>query len=297
MRTKTKPGEIKKLVPHNKIGIVLSGGGMRCAYSGGVLVALANEYGLRSPGAIAADSGSVGNSIYYLARQYREIEKIWTDYIASPKFISRGGTRMNIDYLVDTIFKKLLPLHTERVDRTKTRYYFSVTDVAGGKLAFVTNDSPYDYLEVMRAAKAVPIIYGKRIRLGGKKYIDGGMSDSIQKLAGQARRTGVSNIIAVISDSPARPMVAKIALKLDALFEPVNLRKAILKHVDSAVGVCPTGMHARIVCMMPSHPLPVDEVTNDRAKLIATFKLGYDDAVRNRFLHAILGKPKRHGAY
>jgi predicted patatin/cPLA2 family phospholipase len=161
-----------------KIGIVLTGGGKRCAYTAGALLALHEVFGFDEPFALGAESGSAGNAFYYLSKQYALARKVWTEYLLDPKFTRL--TKFDIDYLIDVIFKKKAPLDTRALDHAKTKYFVPITNVQTGAIEFVTNHSPFDYFEILRAAKALPIVYRKKVRLGLKKYIDGGMTSDIQ---------------------------------------------------------------------------------------------------------------------
>ncbi len=80
------------------------------------LVGLQKEFSLQ-PSIIIAASGSAANACYFASGQYAEIERIWKSRLASRKFFSplRFWKVVDIDYLVDEIFKKLEPLDTARL--------------------------------------------------------------------------------------------------------------------------------------------------------------------------------------
>lgn len=102
--------------------IVTSGGGMWCAYSAGVLDALARELNFTSLDIAGAASGSVGNLFYYLAGQIGVGKRIWTTYLPTKEFVrffSRPA--LQIDYLIDTVFRKLVPLDEQAFTASPTR--------------------------------------------------------------------------------------------------------------------------------------------------------------------------------
>lgn len=70
----------------SKTTLILTGGGMRCAWSGGLLYGL-NEIGIR-PQKIIANSGSVGNAVYFATNQSESIRNIWTKHLPGKRFIS-----------------------------------------------------------------------------------------------------------------------------------------------------------------------------------------------------------------
>ena len=67
-----------------KIGLVVEGGGMKCAYSAGILDAFLDE-GNSFPYCIGVSAGS-GNLASYLAGQKGRNLRFFTDHIHSPEY-------------------------------------------------------------------------------------------------------------------------------------------------------------------------------------------------------------------
>ncbi len=260
-----------------KIGLVLTGGGMRCAYSAGALVALVKKYGLKDPYALAAESGSAGNAMYFLARQFDVGEFVWTKLLVDKKFVPTIPTTIHVDYLIDEIFRKKVPLKVKNIEKTKVKYFFSVTNAKTGQTEYVTNESFFDFYEVMRAAKAIPLLYRKKVRLGMKKYIDGGMSANISDLARQVLKAGATTLITINCEPKERALSTKLALGLDARFHGKRLRDAMLHDLSLPPGVCPVSDDVRAICISPSSALNMRVFTNSKEKLTRAFNLGYQD--------------------
>ena len=107
-----------------KTAVVVSGGGMKCAYSAGALVALGEKLHITTPDILIAASGGVGNSFYYLAGQYADIRKAWSRYLPSRDFIRYFPfPNIRIDYLIDEVFKRLLPLDPLTITRGRELQY------------------------------------------------------------------------------------------------------------------------------------------------------------------------------
>lgn len=274
-----------------KIGLVLTGGGMRCAYSAGALLALHEVYKFDDPRTLGAASGSAGNAFYYLSRQYTLARTVWTKYLHDPKFLTKRGA-VNIDYLIDTVFKKKAPLDTDTLSKTKTRFFIPVTNSDLGKVEFISNDSFFDYYETLRAAKALPIVYGKKVRLGLKKYIDGDMAEDITDLAKKVLSTGVTTLITINCEPPQRNNVSKIFLSAKALLSPAPLRRAMLKDLSVPPGLCPTNVGVRAYCISPSKRLTVGTLSGTQAALKDTFDLGYADVANSHELRSLFSHKK-----
>lgn len=263
-----------------KIGLVVTGGGMRCAYSGGALLALHEVYELDEPHALGAGSGSAGNAFYYLAKQYDVAHPMWTDYVYDKKFLKPYGA-VDVDYLIDTIFKQKAPLNTDALDATKTKYFIPVTNYDTGSVEYITNKSPYDYYEILRAAKALPIAYNKKVHLGLRRYIDGEVAETIAELARKVLSTGVTSLITINCEPPRRNTVTKVFLGARALTSRPALRRAILRDLSIPPGLCPTDTKARAYCISPSKKLPVDSLRATKRGLSEAFDLGYADVANS----------------
>ncbi len=180
------------------VAMVMPGGGMRCAYSAGATVALAREFGLCEPGMILASSGSVGTMFYFLARQYDAIERIWTKHLATRRFVSLLRVRkiMDIDWLVDEVFRRIDPLDIRAVNDSSTDWRVPVTDKVKKNVRFVSKEDGVDVFELMRAAKAAPFIYGKSVILDGIEYIDGDLSRPLGTVTPLLQRS-ISKVISL----------------------------------------------------------------------------------------------------
>ncbi len=131
----TLPSESFK---RRRLAVVCSGGGMRCAYTAGAIVGLASKFQLIQPDIVVGGSGSAATLFYYLANQWLDIQKVWTESVASKRFISilRLWKIMDIDYLVDEVFRRDVKLNLERVRRTETQYFIAATNSETGELRY-----------------------------------------------------------------------------------------------------------------------------------------------------------------
>ena len=182
-----------------KIAIVCSGGGMKCAYSAGALKALGESVGFKNPDIIIASSGSAGSLVYYLSGQYKSIEKIWTELLSTPKFISffRMWKIMDIDYLIDEVFKKQEPLNLGDFNKTKVEYLITLTQKESRKGCYFPEIKVNDIFEVLRATKAFPFVFGKTVKINETNYIDGATSISFGDSLIKASQLGATHVIAI----------------------------------------------------------------------------------------------------
>ncbi len=163
---------------------------------------------LRDVGTFVVSSASVGNTFAYLSERERHIgRKMWTEELTSEKFILkpplrrllRGEMVVDVDYLVDVVFKQRYPFSIERIGEAKESVYFPLLNVDRGEIEFFSTSSeapPFvvrngkqvpihrvrldgNLYEVIRAAKAVPFLYNKVITINGARYVDGGIREPL----------------------------------------------------------------------------------------------------------------------
>ncbi len=189
-----------------KIAIVCSGGGMKCSYSSGALVALARDFNFRNPDIVIASSGSGGGVCYYLADQIDSIPKIWEELLPSSKLISylRLNKVLDVDYLVDEVFKKQEPLDVKKLKDTKTEVFFTATEASTGLGIYLTKEDG-DVFELIRATVAMPFIYRKKVKVNNNFYIDGTIALSFQDQINKAIDMGATHVIAI--DNSTLPFI------------------------------------------------------------------------------------------
>lgn len=263
------------------IAIITSGGGMKCAYSAGALVALAKKLNITAPQIYVAASGSVGAMFYYLAGQYDDIERAWTRYLPSPHFIRYGFfPSMNINYLVDTIAKEYLPLDVQKLEATPTRFFVPVTDQDSGETRFIGNELWFSPFEVMRAATAIPILYNGHVRLGSRNYLDGDFSTGVLTLIEKARAAGAKKILLITNtDEPTK--FGKRLLRLYGKLLRPGLRASMTKDLETDQTIV-YPKDVEVLHIKPSFPLPTMLYSRERRKVMESFSMGYDDLLAKR---------------
>lgn len=276
---------------NQKIAIVLSGGGTRCAYSAGALVALAQEYGYETPDIAIASSGSVASLFYFLAKQHEDIKKTWTDLLDDPLFISfRRKHIMDIDYLIDHISKRKVPLNAEALEETRTAWFVPLTDARNGKTFWATRVCWFDIYEIMRAAKAIPILYNEHVRLGTGRYVDGDISTTHTTLLRKAIDEGATTIISITNNLPPS-LVTRLFLGLYAIVSPRGLRNIVFHDLFDVDSFTPEET-VKFISISPSQPLPMSVYSREKKLLAGAFELGFEDTRIHKEIRALFGKPK-----
>ena len=263
---------------HGKTAIICMGGGMRSAYSAGFLYALATKLKL-APDIIIGTSGNAGNVLYYAAGQYESAKRVWCNLIATRKFISpwRVWKILDIDYLIDTIFKKQEPLNVEALATTSVEWYVPITDAESGETRYVSAEDHADPFELLRAAKATPFFFGKKVSLFGRMFIDGEVGPTLEDHVAFVTKKDADRIL-IINNGSDHSRVMDFLKRLYAELEPSPLREKML-HDMPGDHMCATGPEGtKIICIFPG-PLPARFSTVDKKALAATLELGEQKAI------------------
>lgn len=181
------------------IGLVLEGGAMRGLYTAGVLdVFLDNN--IKVDGIIGVSAG-VLFGVNYLSKQkgraIRYNKKFAKDkrYMGMRSFLTTGNI-INKDFAYYEIPFKIDVFDEETFEKSDTDFWATVTNIETGEAEYIKLEKPIDQMEVLRATSAMPLV-SKIVEWDNKKYLDGGVSDSIP--VEKCKSMGYDKIIVVLT--------------------------------------------------------------------------------------------------
>ena len=165
-----------------KVGLVLEGGGMRALFTAGVLDALLDVKELNIDGIVGVSAGALFGVNYVSGQKERAIrynKKYARDkrYMGLYSWITTGNA-VNKEFAFYEIPFKLDVFDQEKFKQSKIDFYVVMTNVESGKPEYVLIKDVFKQMEYLRATSALPFA-SKIIEINGKKYLDGGISDSI----------------------------------------------------------------------------------------------------------------------
>ena len=182
-----------------KVGLVLEGGAMRGLYTAGVLDVMM-ENNINIDGIVGTSAGALFGVNYFSNQKGRAIRYNKT-YLNDKRFISKKsllltGNIVNKDFAFYKVTKELDPLDNETFIKNNKEYYATATNVETGAAEYLKITDPINQLEELRATSAMPFA-SKMIKINGKKYLDGGISDSIPLM--KCKDLGFDKIIVVLT--------------------------------------------------------------------------------------------------
>jgi predicted patatin/cPLA2 family phospholipase len=185
---------LRERPPGARVALVVEGGGMRGAVSGGMALGL-DELGLA--GAFDAAYGSSAgtlNAMWLVSGRLRDGIPTWTDPTLVGELISRRrgllrrGPVVDVRGLVEERYERLSPGLFDAVLAGGTELHPIATEVetADAVDLHATIRDPASLRLALRASAALPLLAGPPIAIGGRRFIDAGLSAAIPFRAAMA---------------------------------------------------------------------------------------------------------------
>lgn len=264
------------------IGLVLEGGAMRGLYTSGILdVFLDNN--IKVDGIIGVSAGVLFGVNYVSKQKGRSIrynKKFARDkrYMGMRSFLTTGNI-VNKDFAYYEIPTKLDIFDEETFEKSDTDFWATVTNIETGEAEYIKLEKPIDQMEVLRATSAMPLV-SKIVEWNNKKYLDGGVSDSIP--VEKCKSMGYDKIIVILTRTieyrkkKASSTLAKIKYKeYPKLIETMENRYK--KYNETVEKIIDMENKKEIFVIRPSKDLKIKRIEKDVDKLQAMYDLGVSD--------------------
>ncbi|MBQ8966982.1 patatin family protein [Ruminococcus sp.] len=165
------------------LGLTLEGGASRTVYSCGILDALLENDIMADK--IFGVSAGAAFGVSYASKQHGRNFRLATEFMPTPEYMGikhlldpKNRCYYNLDYDYDTIPNKLLPFDYDTLGEYKGEFYAVCTNVETGRAEYLPVDEKDRKWMKLRASCALPMLFPE-IEVEGKKYLDGGIADSI----------------------------------------------------------------------------------------------------------------------
>jgi predicted patatin/cPLA2 family phospholipase len=184
---------------------------------------------------------------------------------------------MDIEGLVE-VFQGELALDASELSRSATALYVAVTNCNTGAADHVAATQS-NLFQLLKATMALPVVYGRVVRVDGVPYIDGGIADAIPleaALALDPKRL----IVVTTRPSGYRKKPAPFAgdlLRYNYRTFPAlwpALRNRWETYNRSVMKLEALERLGRVVVIRPTESLPASRMTRDRGRIIETLELG-----------------------
>jgi len=269
----------------SKVAMVLEGGAMRGLYTVGVLDVFMDN-NIKIDGAVGVSAGALFGVNYFSNQRSRAL-RYNKNYLGDKRYISARsllltGNIVNKEFAYYKVTKELDPFDNETYIKNCKDYYITVTNVETGKPEYIKLTSPIDQLEELRATSAVPVV-SKIVKINDKKYLDGGISDSIP--IDKCLTLGYDKIIVVLTqpldyrkkkNSEKKMKVVKLKYrKYPNLIKTMEERH--LNYNDTIEKIINLENKKEIFVIRPSKKIDINMMEKDKEKLQEVYDLGVND--------------------
>jgi len=237
-----------------RLGLALTGGSCRCAFQAGVLQAL-DERGIRFSVVSGVSSGA-WNTAAVAAGSIHRLRDMWlgvTEYpVYSLSDIAFNKTPFNYFHMHHHFTRHAMDFGAIR--RSPLLWMVSLTSLRDLRhVVFTNRDHPdLDAFELTLATNTLPPIYAWPARIGGRLYVDGGLTNNAPY------------------EGPLEEGCERVILIAN------NEDGSIFKSVRDREHRVPDALRGRVRFIHPSRPMPVTFNDLDRGRIEDALEHGYE---------------------
>lgn len=270
--------------------LILEGGGMRGAFTAGVLDNFMDR-GIRFPYVIGVSAGAC-NALSYMSHQrgrskysYTELMKQYK-YIGIKKLLFRGNI-MDFNLLFHKYPEEIFPYDYNRLANSPERFEMVTTSCLSGKACYYDEkNNPKRIIEIVKASSSMPFV-APIAYVDGEPMMDGGVADSIP--LERAHRLGYRNSLVVLTRNKGYRKPSKATTVPFFMYRKYpNLRKAIIgrnamynRQVELVEEYEKRG---DITVIRPVNPIQVGRMERNPQKLLDLYNEGYNCAATIEFI-------------
>ncbi len=276
---------------NHKTGLVVEGGGMKCAYNAGILDAFL-DHNITFDYCIGVSAGS-GNLASYVAGQRGRNLRFFTEHTRDPlyfglKSLLKTGNLFNLQYiygdLTNTSGKD--PLDFDAFMKNPTEYYLVATNALTGQPEyFGKKDMKKDDYRLVMASCAIPVAC-RPVKINGIPYFDGGIADAIP--VKKALDDGCDRIVVILSKprgyirkrQSMRPLYSAVCRKYPKIVSAIDQRhKTYNKNFKQVFDLEREG---KAFVFAPSRSIEAGTYSMDEKVERKLYDLGMKDFARER---------------
>ncbi len=254
---------------------------MRGLFTAGVMDVLM-EYGAEFDAIVGVSAGAAFG-VNYKSKQIGRVIRYNKRFANDKRYCSvqsllNTGNLFNAMFCYHTVPNELDKFDRERYNADKTPFYVVCTDVETGEPVYHLLDRANDWgFEWIRASASMPLV-SKPVRIDGKYYLDGGMSDSIPiefMIVGGCEKNVV--VLTQPRDYVKEKASMLPLMKLSLRKYPYTYDAILHRHIiynDSRARVFQEEKLGNAVVICPKEKLPIDRVEHDPEVMEKVYQLG-----------------------
>jgi predicted patatin/cPLA2 family phospholipase len=273
----------------NRIALVVSGGGMRGAYAGGMVHALEDAGLAGCFDAVYGSSAGAYVGAGLLLGGGRSSAHIFFEDMACRAFIDPrrfpGRPLVSLDHLLDEILVRSRPQLWDELRDSPVPLRVVATAADDLQAHVLEPGTSAEWKLALRATAAIPLLAGPPVELHGRRWIDGSVSEPLPVL--RALRDGATHVLALLTRAPSELRrtdpgagPARWARALDRLAPGLGMmaqegqrHAPVLALLDDAGHPSRDGAH--LLALAPERDVGVRGLTTDAVRVERAARAGY----------------------
>lgn len=268
-----------------KTGLILEGGAKRGIYTAGVLDVFL-ENGINFDGVIGVSAGAIHGCSFVskqIGRSIRYNMKYGNDYrFMSFRSLLLSGNIVDTKFCYHDLPEKLDPFDNKTFMKSNTNFYVVVSNLETGLPEYIHCKDLFKEIDYLRASASMPFV-SKIVCLNDKKYLDGGICDSIPLQA--AKNLGFTKNI-VIATRPIgyikKPFRLKWLANLIYRKYPKFIQALINRHTmynNEVKEIENLAKKEEIILIRPSKFINISKMESNLDIVKEMYELGRNDAL------------------
>lgn len=267
-------------------GLVLEGGGMKGIYTAGVLEYLL-EQGVEFSHCYGVSAGAC-HLCSFLSKQRGRMYRISVDYLDDDRYCSmksliKTGDLFGAQMCYHEIPDKLNKFDYDAYARYQGKAYAVVTNVESGEAEYLPMKDLRQDIEAVRASASLPLV-SRNVKIGGKYYLDGGISDAIP-IRRSIADGNAKNLVIMTKEVGYRrkaaeflPLIKTVYRKYPAVYH--NMKNRHIAYNETLDYLERAQIAGKAFVIRPQKPSRIKRIEKDRGKLTSLYHEGYADAKR-----------------
>ena len=273
---------------YKNTAIVVEGGGLRGAYAGGILDILADKE-IKFGGAIGTSAGAI-HLCSFLSGQIGRNFRVDTIHSKSPRYMSFRNLLFTGDYFAFDYCYKQIPYRIDPFEFDKfaaqcqeTEFRVCMTDVETGRAEYprILDYRNEDDMNRIRASASLPIL-SKVVEIHGKKFLDGGVADSIPFET--MFKKGFERAVVILTRplgyrkkiNKALPLVKLAFRHYPKFIEAIATRH--IRYNQALDKLAKLEAEGKVFIFRPSRHLKISDIERNKKKIAQLYELGKEDA-------------------
>lgn len=269
-------------------GLVLEGGGMKGAYTSGVLDFFL-EKNLEFSSCYGVSAGAA-NLCSFLSKQKRRGFRSLTEYMGNRRIsgwysMVTNGNIIDPDFTYDLVPNYLLPFDRKTYEKYEGKAYAVVTNVETGKAEYLSMKEVDQAMEAVKASTALPLVF-QMVTINGKKYLDGGLADSIP-IQRSILEGNKKNVIVLTKEegyirkpSENLNLIRLRYYKYPKVYEVMKERH--LAYNETMEYIRLLQKEGKVFVLQPKEKNEISRLEKDSKKMEELYQRGYEDA-KNKY--------------